>query len=123
MYVCLYVYACCVYVFVCVCVCVFFYWRGGGERGDAYEWAELCTSNPSVRFGHTADRCSAATWKRGQLAIIKSPKDCELEEEKLGLRAPLRRPNFSPPLQIHSQIAPVPLSRHSSLKLTNSPLP
>ena len=30
------------------------------------------------------------------------------------------RPNFSPPLRIRTQIVPVPPSRHSSLKLTNS---
>ena len=66
-----------------------------------------------------------------------SPEDCECERRKLGLRAGWgggggggggggRRPatplNFSPPLRIRSQIAPVPPSRHSSLKLTNSPL-
>ena len=36
--------------------------------------------------------------------------------------SPLRRPNFSPPLRIRTQIPPVPPSRHSSLNLTNSPL-
>ena len=39
-----------------------------------------------------------------------------------GGRRPATPFNFSPPLPIRARIAPVPPSRHSSLKLTNSPL-